>query len=782
MLNRPIPSALITLFIAAGISMADDPMDGVAIALQSRQQWTAGNLLLVNLPGIEKKVLVNDACMGPCFSPDGAKVAYLNFGDGYIYTIAGNGSETSPTSTGVKVFLRGVDDIVDGVGIYWLSIGGTEYFYWSNRYADTSDTYPAQDFPGIFRANINGTGVVERLVTGRYFWAGYSADGTRGGGILMGDTTWYAIRIDLATGETLDLGSGCNLSLSPDGTRMLNNLNTGPWDPTYKHTNAILRNWDLSNESYILADCNFDGHRWSHHDANVVMWRNFNQYGVCPAEHQAVSGVLLDLATKERIAIGPYIPYDYWPGDLGQFQWTVDEPIFVTPEQTFTAGAATVELYSITDGASVRYTLDGSEPSSSHGTELPESGVINFEIPQGQTYTVKAIAFKDGTLPSIVSMASYAAPDSIPDITITSPVKQAKYSPADAMLVSWVPKPGVELTRADVSLSLDGGRTWGDMTTTSLTPQMENWENFSWTVQSEFCGISIHSSTAMVRVAQYGNEQLNGVTEPFFIVDPENCTSILGTADDWWVDNAWKNGTNGEAGVVAAGDAIVLQHQPWGKPDLNMIDSANTISVVQGEQYLFSMDIRQDRHAPVSIIYVGLTTTWGYGGAYSCGSTDDPNCQSFHSVAALPGGYSLDDVTGKAVVLTAQKTGDFHIIISRFWDSKPSINSRDTISAMNWCPLGGGSITSAGPGMIPESRKAGALRITRGTGSTFAVSGRTGLRKYSIEIVRANGTVVGTFAGAPNATFHWAPNAAGIYYVQLSGPGITARERIAVVK
>jgi hypothetical protein len=92
----------------------------------------------------------------------------------------------------------------------------------------------------------------------------------------------------------------------------------------------------------------------------------------------------------------------------------ISPPTFSPPSGTYTAGQ-TVTLGSITPGVSIRYTTDGSTPTSTAGT--PYS--VPFAV--SATTTVKAIAFKSGSIDSPVSSATY---------TLTGTVAAPTFSPA----------------------------------------------------------------------------------------------------------------------------------------------------------------------------------------------------------------------------------------------------------------------------------------------------------------------------------------------------------------
>ena len=81
---------------------------------------------------------------------------------------------------------------------------------------------------------------------------------------------------------------------------------------------------------------------------------------------------------------------------------TVATPTFSSPEGTYSADQA-VTINSLTTGATIYYTMDGSVPTTS-------SAVFTSAIPvsgNGKTMTIKALAVKAGMMNSAVSSAAY---------------------------------------------------------------------------------------------------------------------------------------------------------------------------------------------------------------------------------------------------------------------------------------------------------------------------------------------------------------------------------------
>lgn len=82
----------------------------------------------------------------------------------------------------------------------------------------------------------------------------------------------------------------------------------------------------------------------------------------------------------------------------------VATPVAATPPGVVVSGT-TVELACATDGATIYYTDDGTEPTAESGTEYTEVITIT------ETVTIKAIAVKEGMTDSEVLTATYTVND-----------------------------------------------------------------------------------------------------------------------------------------------------------------------------------------------------------------------------------------------------------------------------------------------------------------------------------------------------------------------------------
>jgi hypothetical protein len=81
------------------------------------------------------------------------------------------------------------------------------------------------------------------------------------------------------------------------------------------------------------------------------------------------------------------------------------KPTLTPPGVTGPVHSVTVTIRTATTGAYLRYTLDGSTPTSGHGTKIAAaSGKAVFPIGHK---TLKAIAYKAGWTTSLIAVGEY---------------------------------------------------------------------------------------------------------------------------------------------------------------------------------------------------------------------------------------------------------------------------------------------------------------------------------------------------------------------------------------
>lgn len=180
-----------------------------------------------------------------------------------------------------------------------------------------------------------------------------------------------------------------------------------------------------------------------------------------------------------------------------------DNPVFTPAEGTFSVGVE-VTIQSSTDGAAIRYTTDGSTPSSSGGT------VYQDKLTLTETTTIKAIAYKDGLDPSDVVIATYLKTPPAATVTITNPSASGSLVEDAAGTLSvacTVTASGTDVQSVTADLSQVGGSqaqtltpsgdqyTWSD----SLTPTSHGDRTITFTAAGTAGGTA--TATATITVA-----------------------------------------------------------------------------------------------------------------------------------------------------------------------------------------------------------------------------------------------------------------------------------------
>ncbi len=83
------------------------------------------------------------------------------------------------------------------------------------------------------------------------------------------------------------------------------------------------------------------------------------------------------------------------------------KPTLTPPGYSGPLRSVTVTIKTVTTGAYLRYTLDGSTPTSSHGTRIAAaSGKASFSF-DARGRTLKAIAYKAGWTTSLIAVGNY---------------------------------------------------------------------------------------------------------------------------------------------------------------------------------------------------------------------------------------------------------------------------------------------------------------------------------------------------------------------------------------
>ena len=87
------------------------------------------------------------------------------------------------------------------------------------------------------------------------------------------------------------------------------------------------------------------------------------------------------------------------------------KPTLTPSDASHAITLVTVTIATATQGAYLRYTLDGSTPtggSSGNGTQIPAGrGEVTVTFEPGETKALKAIAYKEGLADSLIAVGNY---------------------------------------------------------------------------------------------------------------------------------------------------------------------------------------------------------------------------------------------------------------------------------------------------------------------------------------------------------------------------------------
>ncbi len=195
MYHSTFRAAILTIAAASCSALA---LDGYVLLLQ--EQFTAGRLEILNVATGRRTTPDDGTCFGPCFSPDGSRVAYNRNNRIYI-----RNSDGSVTPTVVDVYC----DSNGEAAMNWVTLGSADYIYWS----ETSRK--------IYRVKL-GTTNKETVHTSsaNLYSVSVSCDGSKA---ACSKRAWSCWAIDVGGAER-NLGSGCQGSVSPNGVFVTHNL------------------------------------------------------------------------------------------------------------------------------------------------------------------------------------------------------------------------------------------------------------------------------------------------------------------------------------------------------------------------------------------------------------------------------------------------------------------------------------------------------------------------------------------------------------------------------
>jgi len=171
----------------------------------------------------------------------------------------------------------------------------------------------------------------------------------------------------------------------------------------YTFTGTSIKWYDALTSDRGNADVYIDGSYQTTVDGyspiTLYQYEMFRETGL-PNDSHTIK--IVNKGTKNGNSGGYIVGVDYFVvGTGGGGGGTVAAPFFSPPAGTYN-NAQPVTIYSATSGASIRYTINGSTPSSTNGT------VYGSAVNISSNTTLKAIAYKSGMNDSSVSSGDYS--------------------------------------------------------------------------------------------------------------------------------------------------------------------------------------------------------------------------------------------------------------------------------------------------------------------------------------------------------------------------------------
>ena len=172
---------------------------------------------------------------------------------------------------------------------------------------------------------------------------------------------------------------------------------------------------NIEHERYSAYDCTAAQYqasaalvKWLMTQYNISMAFPYQPAGIAPADPTLGSGIIghIQVPDPYNSSLGggsahhtDPVHWD-WPHYQALIQGTPVATPVISPGSTSATGPVTVSMSCATSGATIRYTTNGSDPTSS-------STVYGGSFTQGSSATVKARAFKSGMSDSAVASATY---------------------------------------------------------------------------------------------------------------------------------------------------------------------------------------------------------------------------------------------------------------------------------------------------------------------------------------------------------------------------------------
>jgi hypothetical protein len=526
-------SILLTLLLFASAHA----LDGMVLLNTGSSREAAGDLIVHYLPGNERVTLEQGGVRGANFSPDASQVAFGKGGTLYVMNIDGSGKRAvTSCGTGFQ-------------SCTWVAEG---YIYWGQNDKQLHRVKPDGSGKGTvlsFEQNVQ--------------WPSMSANGKHAAWWSQFGTSPVAICYDMTTSSWWNKSGGCRCTVSPDGSMVTKNRSGHRQSYIYKfegkgHNDAwvilLINNPTYDGSPY----CNMQ--RFSSLSNDHIVYTNERKF-VCYVHN---------IRTNTPTLVGSGIASDFAPFVVGD---KLPAPAIAPEGATFTDAVEVTMSHSL-NGAVIRYTLDGSEPTE---TSTAYSAAISVT----STTTVKAKAFADGK-ESFVAVQSYTKVSQVSTLT------EITVDPASAVVMPGLTQQFAAAAKDQFGNEMDVTIAWsvsggGTISTKGLFTA-GNTEGGPYTVTASVAGKSV-KGTAEATVAQAALEIISPKTDDVYAIG-----ETLTVAWQWTGPNEYSGSVDVEISadgglswysIAPGGNSVGPQSAEWGSLEwtVGMLDDGNVSPV-----------------------------------------------------------------------------------------------------------------------------------------------------------------------------------------------------------
>jgi endo-1,4-beta-D-glucanase Y len=271
------------------------------------------------------------------------------------------------------------------------------------------------------------------------------------------------------------------------------------------------------------------------------------------------------------------------------------------------------------------------------------------------SYTITAKATDNSgavtTSASAYITVTAPAPGNIaPIVSLTAPANNATYAAPASVTIS--------ANAADSDGSIAKVEFFNG--STLLATDVSTPYNYTWT------GVAAGSYSITAKATDNSGSVTTSTPVSITVTNPtnpgttENCVSeAIPNAAQWVVRSSWADQGNGSA-VIAATNAIDIQHRQWGNSELWAIETGKSIAVVSGQTYTVTFDFKNDAQNPATGIDVGFATGEMWNGAILAQPTVSVG-------SGFPASY-----TTKTVTITSTTSGVINLAYRFTFNGQPN--------------------------------------------------------------------------------------------------------------